>query len=542
MSVHKNARVGTKLFAGFLFLAVIATAVNVVNALRLAHIKGMQQQLYAQDIKPMKELVDLTEAFQKMRVATRDVTIAQTPEARQKGSALRKESFRAANEALIAIAASSGESRAAADELRKSITRYNAILDTIYEMIVAGKAAEADAFGRTPEVAATVKASTEQLKALTAAKIAHGNKNTEAAIAITDSSLILSVVCTVVMLAIAFVFGMVSTRLITRPVHSLVQQAEKIAAGDLTVKIEQESRDEIGVLAGSFAKMAENLRDTLGRVKATSDQVATASNQLQSTSEQIATGAEEVSGQAQTVATASEELSATSGDIAQNCHAAAQSSRQATGAAQTGAEVVAQTVSVMTRIAERVNATARSVEGLGTRSDQIGTIVGTIEDIADQTNLLALNAAIEAARAGEQGRGFAVVADEVRALAERTTKATKEIGAMIKAIQTETKGAVSAMEEGVREVRQGTEEAAKSGGAIQEILHQIDAVSMQVNQIATAAEEQSATTTEITSNIHRISGVVHQTAQGSQKSAAAAAQLARLSDDLHSLVEQFKLA
>ncbi|QEM67046.1 methyl-accepting chemotaxis protein [Geobacter sp. FeAm09] len=542
MSVHKNARVGTKLFAGFLFLAVIATAVNVVNALRLSHIKGMQQQLYAQDIKPMKDLVDLTEAFQKMRVATRDVTIAQTPEAKQKGSALRRDSFKAANDALIAIAASSSEAKDAAEELRKSITQYNTLLDKIYEMIVAGRAAEADAYGRTPESIQIVKNCTEQLKALTAARIAHGNKGTEAAIAITDSALILSMVCTVVMLAIAFVFGVVSTRLITRPVHRLVQQAEKIAAGDLTVKIQQESRDEIGVLAASFATMTESLRDTLQRVNDTSIQVATASNQLQSTSEQIATGAEEVSGQAQTVATASEELSATSGDIAQNCHAAAQGSRQATGAAQTGAEVVAQTVSVMTRIAERVTATAQSVEGLGARSDQIGAIVGTIEDIADQTNLLALNAAIEAARAGEQGRGFAVVADEVRALAERTTTATKEIGAMIKAIQTETKGAVAVMQEGVREVRQGTEEASRSGAAIQEILDQINTVTMQVSQIATAAEEQSATTSEITNNIHQISDVVHHTARGSQQSAAAAGQLARLSDDLRSLVRQFRLA
>jgi methyl-accepting chemotaxis protein len=196
----------------------------------------------------------------------------------------------------------------------------------------------------------------------------------------------------------------------------------------------------------------------------------------------------------------------------------------------------------MNRIAERVNATSRTVESLGARSDQIGAIVGTIEDIADQTNLLALNAAIEAARAGEQGRGFAVVADEVRALAERTTKATREISEMIKAIQSETKGAVGAMEEGVREVQQGTEEAAKSGSALQEILDHINAVSLQVNQIATAAEEQTATISEITNNINQISDIVQRSAQGSQDSSLAAAQLASLSDDLSTLVTQFKLA
>ncbi|KAB0665164.1 methyl-accepting chemotaxis protein [Oryzomonas japonica] len=542
MKSWSDLRIGTKLLTGFMFLAVIAAIVNGISSLRLAEIKRMQQELSTQDIKPMKDIVELTEAFQKMRVAIRDTSLAQTPEALAKANAAGKESFKAANEALTAIGASSEKSKAPAEAMKDLITRVETIYGKVGALMAAGKSAEADGLLREPSSAQIVKDCTEQLKALTATKISHGNKNTEAAIAITNSSLILSIVCAVVMVLIAVVFGSLITRSITGPVQALAKQAEKIAAGDLTVKITHDSRDEIGTLAASFAKMTESLHDTLQRVSDTSAQVATASNQLQSASEQIATGAEEVSGQAHTVATASEELSATSGDIAQNCHAAAQGAQQATGAAQTGAAVVAQTVSVMTRIAGRVNSTAQSVSGLGARSDQIGAIIGTIEDIADQTNLLALNAAIEAARAGEQGRGFAVVADEVRALAERTTKATKEIDTMIKAIQTETKEAVSTMEEGVKEVQQGTEEASKSGEAIQEILEQINSVTMQVSQIATAAEEQSATTSEITNNIHQISEVVQQTAQSSQESADAAGQLAKLSDDLRSLVNQFRLA
>jgi methyl-accepting chemotaxis protein len=234
-------------------------------------------------------------------------------------------------------------------------------------------------------------------------------------------------------------------------------------------------------------------------------------------------------------------MSATSGDIAQNCQMAAEGSHQASCKASDGAKVVDATVQVMSRIATRVIETAKSVEGLGSRSDQIGEIVGTIQDIADQTNLLALNAAIEAARAGEQGRGFAVVADEVRALAERTTKATREISEMIKAIQSETKSAVAAMKEWVHEVENGTVEAAKSGQALEEILEQINAVTMQVNQVATAAEEQTATTSEISNNIHQITQVVHETAKGAQESAAAANQLARTAEELQRLVGQFKL-
>jgi methyl-accepting chemotaxis protein len=195
----------------------------------------------------------------------------------------------------------------------------------------------------------------------------------------------------------------------------------------------------------------------------------------------------------------------------------------------------------MLQIATRVKESALTIAGLDSRSDQIAEIVGTIEDIADQTNLLALNAAIEAARAGEHGRGFAVVADEVRALADRTTKATREIGEMIKAIQNETKVAVDAMEERVTEAEAGSGEAAKSGNALLEIQNRINSVSMQVSQMATAAEQQTATTNDITNNLQQITEVIQDTARGAQESASSAGQLAQLAEELQQLVGQFRL-
>jgi len=332
-------------------------------------------------------------------------------------------------------------------------------------------------------------------------------------------------------------------RSIRKPLGEIQFMVNDIAQGegDLTKRLSYSGKDELGVICSGFNQFMERLHEIIGKVAKNTLQVAAASTQLMSNAEQIATGAEEVAAQAGSVATAAEEMSATSGDIARNCQMAAEGGQHASGTASSGAEVVEKTVHVMSRIAERVTDTARSVESLGSRSDQIGAIIGTIQDIADQTNLLALNAAIEAARAGEQGRGFAVVADEVRALAERTTKATREIGEMIKAIQSETKGAVAAMEEGVVEVENGTAEAAKSGQALQEILEQINAVTMQVNQVAAAAEEQTATTTEISNNIHQITQVVQDTAKGAQESAAAAGSLSRTAEELQRLVGQFKL-
>jgi methyl-accepting chemotaxis protein len=361
------------------------------------------------------------------------------------------------------------------------------------------------------------------------------------AIADSDKIQMAMLVIAAVATVIALLQSIVVIRSITAPLSRAVSVADTIAAGDLTAKVEVTSTDEIGHLMMAMKTMSENLHNIISQVSTASLQVAAAASQLNSTAVRTSAGAGEVAAQTGTVATAGEEMSATSGAIAQNCQMAADGAKRAAQSAQSGAVVVEKTVSVMGQIADTVLESAKTVESLGARSDHIGQIIGTIEDIADQTNLLALNAAIEAARAGEQGRGFAVVADEVRALAERTTKATKEIGEMIKAIQNETKGAVAAMEQGVHQVETGTSEAAKSGAALRDILEQINDVVMQVNQIATAAEEQTATTSEISSGMQQIILVVRDTVNGAHESATAASQLSGNAEELQRLVRQFKL-
>jgi len=358
------------------------------------------------------------------------------------------------------------------------------------------------------------------------------------AIKATSLMYILGLVC----LVLSILTAMLITNGITRPLKRCVEIADRIAEGDMTVNIETgNGRCETTLLLNSMSNMAVKIRNAIGRVSQAAGEVSVAVSELHSTARNMVRGTDEVSSQASTVATAGEEMASTSQDIASNCNSAAESSRHANQLATSGASIVQGTVDGMARIAARVRATAENVENLGSRSNEIGAIVGTIEDIADQTNLLALNAAIEAARAGEQGRGFAVVADEVRALAERTTRATKEIGSMIKAIQAETKQAVASMEIGVSEVERGTEDASKSGGALQEILSQINEVTNQINQIATAAEEQSSTSREISNNMHMITQVVQETAVGTHATAHSADQLASLATDLKNLVGQFKL-
>jgi len=346
--------------------------------------------------------------------------------------------------------------------------------------------------------------------------------------------------------ALAVILGLLAalylSRNFTTRIVRVANAMSRIADGDLSQQLKIYANDEIGELGRSINRMQSSVGEMITSIANTTSQLGASADVLCTVSEMSVANAQEIASQASTIATASEEMAATSNEISQNCCTAAESSRQGSALATEGASVVQVTVTGMNRIAERVKETAATLEGLGSRSDQIGEIVGTIEDIADQTNLLALNAAIEAARAGEQGRGFAVVADEVRALAERTTKATKEIAQMIKAIQNETKGAVSSMEEGVNEVERGTIDAGKSGTALEQILNQINAVSMEINQIATTSEEQTATTVEITNNIQQITEVAQMNASCSNDAAGAARELVAHAEDLKSLVSRFKVA
>ncbi|QWV93976.1 methyl-accepting chemotaxis protein [Geomonas oryzisoli] len=338
--------------------------------------------------------------------------------------------------------------------------------------------------------------------------------------------------------------GVVISLGITRPLSRMLGMLKDIAEGegDLTKRLEVGRKDELGEVSTWFNRFIDNIHVIVSQLSRNTGQLSVSCQQLSATAVQIATAAEEVAAQSGTVATASEEMSATSNDISSNCSQAAESSNRASDTARGGAEVVQQTLAGMQKIAERVQESAQTVQNLGARSDEIGAIVGTIEDIADQTNLLALNAAIEAARAGEQGRGFAVVADEVRALAERTTRATKEIGAMIKAIQKDTSGAVGSMRLGVQEVENGMESSRRSGEALDHILSAINELTSQIHQIATAAEQQTAVTGEITANIGTITDVVSETAGGAHETAKAATHMSSLASELQQIVGRFKLA
>ncbi|MEK7773961.1 MAG: methyl-accepting chemotaxis protein, partial [Deltaproteobacteria bacterium] len=279
----------------------------------------------------------------------------------------------------------------------------------------------------------------------------------------------------------------------------------------------------------------------IGGIKDSSGLLASAAEQLSASSSQIAEGADRQSNQTTQVATAMEEMNATVLEVARNSQTVSESAKQARETAEQGGNVISQAVSAMKEVAESTSVTADTVKRLGKSSEDIGAIVSVINDIADQTNLLALNAAIEAARAGEQGRGFAVVADEVRKLAERTTRATKEISNMINSIQAETNKAVNEMADGTLKVENGVRLANEAGEALGKIVNGVHTVTEMISQIATSAEEQSATTDEITQNMDSIKDVSKTSVTAIAEAARASNEMARLATELKDLVSRFSV-
>lgn len=327
-----------------------------------------------------------------------------------------------------------------------------------------------------------------------------------------------------------------------RKMWHLYESMDQLASGegDLTFRLPAGSTDEIGKTSTAFNNFMDKLHEIMIVVKLATDKVASSSKELSAISNQVEKGSIQQSQQSTLAATATEEMNATVTEVAKNASNAANFSMHANELASKGDKIINDTIIEMQNISKSVEGVAKVVESLGKSSAEIGEIVSLIDDIADQTNLLALNAAIEAARAGEQGRGFAVVADEVRKLAERTTTSTSEISRMIEAIQLDTQKAVTSMEGERQEVERGVVLAREAGKVLQEIVGGSQKVTDMISGIATAAEEQSHASVEISSNVETIANVAKENHSAVSKITNASNELLKLSTDLQQMVGMFK--
>jgi methyl-accepting chemotaxis protein len=356
-----------------------------------------------------------------------------------------------------------------------------------------------------------------------------------------DSALTWMISGIVLAFIIAISVGVLITRLITRPIAQAVQSAQRIADGDLTHAILTERTDEAGQLLMALSDMQGGLKSTLVEIANAADQLASAAEELSAVTDESSRGLTRQNDEIQQAATAVNQMTAAVDEVASNAVSTSQASHQATTEAEEGRQQVEQAVSGMSSMVLEINDSTQSVADLANQVREIGKVIDVIRSIADQTNLLALNAAIEAARAGEQGRGFAVVADEVRALAHRTQTSTVDIEKMIGEVQLGADGAVAAMNKSLTWANNTQTLAQSAGEALQRITASVARINERNLVIASASEEQAQVAREVDRNLLNIQDLSTQTAAGAHQTNASSQDLSRLATSFNVLVSKFKL-
>ncbi|WP_045394654.1 methyl-accepting chemotaxis protein [Vibrio rotiferianus] len=353
-----------------------------------------------------------------------------------------------------------------------------------------------------------------------------------------------SIAAIVGLLVLMFIAGMYLTKQICTPLNYVVEMASKIASGDLTYQLprDQIGNDELGLLADACVDMQAKLLSLVDSIASTTAQVSTATEEVSAISEQTSSGMDEQQQQLNLIATAMNEMQATVNEVANNTEAASETANGASNDAKQGLEVVQVCIDQIQEASVAIQSVGTMVTELEHDASNISVVVDVIQDIAEQTNLLALNAAIEAARAGEQGRGFAVVADEVRTLASRTQSSTEEIVAIISKLQNCSKDAVSSTTHSSDLIQACVEQAQKTGATISHLEQGADNIAEMSIQIASACSEQSSVTEELHRNVEHINQFSSEVATGSRQTAIACQDLSELAVGLQEIVGQFKTA
>ncbi|MCP2229216.1 methyl-accepting chemotaxis protein [Pseudomonas silensiensis] len=538
----RNMNIAPRAFLGFALIGGLMLVLGVFALNQMSKIRSAGEDIASMSVPSIKSLDEFTQLTLRLRVLSYRLLVNREPDVQQKTFELfdlRNQQIRDAQKVYEPLIEGPQE-RAAYDQYVQLLAQYRQLEDRMKTL------------SRNNQV--------DELRTMLNSELLSNSEAVNAALAklleintqqieVTDTrageqySTSLNLVITLLVIAsgLTLLFAWLLTNSITKPIANALSAAEEIAEGNLTRPIHVDGDDEAGRLLLAMSKMQEKLRDTLQRISGSATQLASAAEELNSVTDESARGLTQQNNEIEQAATAVNEMTSAVEEVARNAVSTSEASKNATTSAGDGRDLVQETVSAIERMSADVQSTATLIGDLANESRDIGKVLDVIRGLADQTNLLALNAAIEAARAGEAGRGFAVVADEVRALAHRTQQSTSEIERMIGSIQSGTEHAVNSMRNST-ERAESTLNIARGAGLS---LDTINSAIVEINErnlvIASAAEEQAQVAREVDRNLVNIRDLSVQSATGANQTSAASNELSRLALDLNNMVGRFSL-
>lgn len=539
MSLRKM-NIAPRAFLGFALIGALMLTLGVFALSQMSKIRNAGDQIFQISVPSIQSLDRLTDESIRLRVLSYRLLINREADLQQKNLelfALRNKEIGDA-QAIYEKLMDSPEERSAYGQYVQLLTQYRRLEDRMKDLSRAGKVDELSALinSETLDNSVQMNAALAKLVEINGQQLRETN---QAAANEYSSAFNLVVGVLIVSTILTLLFAWLLTRSITQPISAALEAAETIAEGNLTRPIKVDGTDEAGRLLQAMQKMQENLRDTLVRISGSATQLASAAEELNAVTDESARGLTQQNNEIEQAATAVNQMTSAVEEVARNAISTSDASKNATTSAGDGRDLVMETVSAIERMSGDVQSTADMIGNLANESRDIGKVLDVIRGLADQTNLLALNAAIEAARAGEAGRGFAVVADEVRALAHRTQQSTSEIERMINSIQGGTEHAVNSMRNST-ERTESTLSIAKGAGLA---LDTINTAIVEINErnlvIASAAEEQAQVAREVDRNLVNIRDLSVQSSEGAKQTSAASNELTRLAVDLNGMVARF---
>ncbi|CAN2972920.1 Methyl-accepting chemotaxis protein PcaY [Pseudomonas sp. PM2] len=536
----RHLNIAPRAFIGFAFIAVLVVLLGVFAVNRMTQMRQASQDMSANQLPSMTHLGTITENVLRMRILSFRVLVNREPAALQEAETridVLADKVKTA-QAKYATLPAGPEEAALYKAFGVTLDNY---LKAQAEMVALSKQGKVDEMRAL--INSRIKDGTdqmgEQLNKLIAINAADAKQADVDAGQSYEGAITGVVAVSVVAALLTVLLAWLLTRSIVTPLRKAVEVAETIAAGNLSKTIEDDGKDEPARLLSALSTMQASLRQTIQHIAGSATQLASAAEELSAVTEEASRGLQQQNNEIDQAATAVNEMTAAVEEVARNAVSTSEASGQSNQAAREGRDRVMETVGAIQTMTQDVQNTSAMIEGLAAQGRDIGKVLDVIRAIAEQTNLLALNAAIEAARAGEAGRGFAVVADEVRALAHRTAQSTQEIEKMVAGIQNGTGEAVQSMQQSNQRSQTTLEMARAAGASLEQITASISLINERNLVIASASEEQAQVSREVDRNLVNIRDLATQSAAGANQTSAASHELSRLAVDLNGMVARF---